>query len=110
MHSRYSFLFTTKHARKTHTLYSQTKAEELSRMIPAPGSQSLHRADMIVKVSDQADRSVPVWVAQAESPAHVIDVVLSVYVRRGKLPEVRALDLCIVLRCVALCCGVVFLP
>ena len=30
---------------------------------------------------------LPLWVTCAQSPNHVIDLVLSVYVRRGRLPE-----------------------
>lgn len=47
----------------------------------------LHRADMLIAVHESDARSLPVWVACAESPSHVIDVVLSVYVRRAQLPE-----------------------
>ncbi len=53
------------------------------RAIPPPGTVAQNRADMLIAEKD----SLPIWVATAESPSHVIEVVFSVYVRRARLPE-----------------------
>jgi len=66
------------------------------RALPAPGAAAKNRADMLISVEDErtGERSLPVWVAQAESPRHVIDVVLSVYLRRARLPEPGEIVFC----------------
>ena len=59
------------------------------RAIDRPSDSVENRSDMVgvVMRSDDDDRSLPIWVTCASSPVHVIDCVLSVYVRRGRLPE-----------------------
>ena len=59
------------------------------RAIDRPSESVENRSDMVgvVMRSDDDDRSLPIWVTCASSPVHVIDCVLSVYVRRGRLPE-----------------------
>ncbi|KNC55646.1 uncharacterized protein AMSG_01915 [Thecamonas trahens ATCC 50062] len=62
------------------------------RTIPPPDATVEHRADMLVKAAES--RTLPVWVATADSPSRVIDVVLSVYARRGRLPEPDEIIFC----------------
>ena len=60
-----------------------------SRQVPKPGEGARNRHDLVgvVTKSDTDERSVPIWVTCADSTSGVIDVVLSVYLRRGRLPE-----------------------
>jgi len=60
------------------------------RAIPPPGPEVKNRADMLISITEDQggdSKSLPVWVACAETPEHVIEVVLSIYVRRARLPE-----------------------
>ncbi len=72
------------------------------RAIPPPSEKSENRSDMLISISDVSNRSkvsakghalgdnsssLPVWVACTESPSHVIEVTLSIYVRRARLPD-----------------------
>ena len=61
----------------------------VSREIDPPSESVENRSDMVGVVirSDDEDRSLPIWATCASSPVHVIDCVLSIYVRRGRLPE-----------------------
>ena len=63
------------------------------RAIPPPGADSQNRSDMLFQIESETDK-IPVWVTSAESPSHVIDVVLSVYVRRARLPEPGEIVFC----------------
>ena len=64
-----------------------------------PGRDALNRADYLItgkefrKLPDVTKR-LPVWVTCAQSPKHVIDVVMSVFVRRGRLPEPSEILFC----------------
>ena len=62
-------------------------AQVTYRPLTPPGIGAENRADMLVVVDDEAEKRVPVFVACTESPSLVIDVALSVYVRRGRMPE-----------------------
>jgi hypothetical protein len=62
-----------------------------SRRVPLP---STTQNDLLITVRTKDGRSLPVWVACAPSPAEVIDVVLSVFARRGRLPEPGELLFC----------------
>lgn len=71
------------------------------RGIAPPSREAVNRADMLVKVSDERagtassrERSLPIWVACADSKNQVIDVVLSVYARRSRLPEPSEIVFC----------------
>jgi hypothetical protein len=56
--------------------------------VPLPSVDAQNRADMLVSVRQpDGTRSLPVWGSCAPSPALVIDVALSVFARRGRLPE-----------------------
>ena len=69
------------------------------RALPLPGKNAANVSDMLQRVestssvaadgkqSGGGDGQAPIWAACADSPADVIDLVLSVYVRRGRLPE-----------------------
>eukprot|EP00656_Telonema_subtile_P055941 TRINITY_DN8827_c0_g1_i2.p1 TRINITY_DN8827_c0_g1~~TRINITY_DN8827_c0_g1_i2.p1 ORF type:complete len:1721 (+),score=503.88 TRINITY_DN8827_c0_g1_i2:159-5321(+) len=52
-----------------------------TREVPLPGQDSANRSDMLVTVGDDQQ---PIFVACSNTP---IDAILSVYVRRGRLPE-----------------------
>lgn len=69
------------------TTASECAARTSSRRLPLPGSKAANRADMLVLVDDGTEKRLPIFVTAAEDPALVIDTVLSVYVRRGRLPE-----------------------
>lgn len=77
-------------------------AAPIVRAIPPPGAEAKNRADMLIRVEENSsgstanddDRSIPVWVGQAQSPIHVIECVLSVFVRRGRLPEPGEIVFC----------------
>ena len=69
------------------------------REISKPGKDAVNRADYLItgeefrKLPDVTKR-LPVWVTCAQSPKHVIDVVMSVFVRRGRLPEPSEILFC----------------
>lgn len=58
------------------------------RALPEPGSGAANRSDMLIAV-DHADgtKSHPIFCTATDAPEEVIEAVLSVYVRRGRLPE-----------------------
>eukprot|EP01052_Picozoa_sp_SAG31_P002290 SAG31_NODE_80_length_27188_cov_42.623869_5_plen_2141_part_00 len=60
-----------------------------TRWVTEPGEdvENLHDLVGVIMRSDDEERAVPIWVTCAASPNHVIDVVLSVYVRRARLPD-----------------------
>jgi hypothetical protein len=72
-------------------LFGTTALECISRMasrdLPLPGAKAANRADMLVLVDDGTEKRLPIFVTCAEDPTLVIDTVLSVYIRRGRLPE-----------------------
>ena len=57
------------------------------RHLPVPGVTAINRADMLITIDDGTEKKIPVFVACTEEQAQVIDAVMSVYVRRGRLPE-----------------------
>jgi hypothetical protein len=67
----------------------QAVMKAATREVPKPGEGARNRHDLVgvVTRSEKDERSVPIWVTCAESTSGVIDVVLSVYLRRGRLPE-----------------------
>ena len=67
-----------------------------TRWVSPPGEEVLNRSDLVgvVMRSDDEERAVPIWVTCAASPNHVIDVVLSVYVRRERLPDPGEIVFC----------------
>jgi RZ type zinc finger domain/AAA domain (dynein-related subfamily) len=75
---------------------STTTEDEIfiCRRIPAPGPSAKNRADMLIAVTEKDARAKPIWVACAESPTHVIDMVLSIYIRRARLPEPGEIVFC----------------
>ena len=66
------------------------------RQIPQPSKQAAYRSDMLISMGSSAtdDTFMPVWVTCAESPLAVIDTVLSIYARRGRLPEPGEIVFC----------------
>eukprot|EP01047_Picozoa_sp_COSAG01_P037911 COSAG01_NODE_3044_length_6674_cov_45.773232_3_plen_1862_part_01 len=68
------------------------------RQIDPPLETCANRSDMIGVIvrTDSNDQTVPIWVTCAPSPTYVIDVVLSIYVRRGRLPEPGEIVFCTV--------------
>ena len=75
------------------TLFGATPGEALARVpvrdIPVPGADASNRSDMLITIDsvEEGKKGLPIFVAASETPEQVIDVVLSVYVRRGRLPE-----------------------
>jgi hypothetical protein len=59
----------------------------VSRNIGFPDDGAPNKADMLVLLDDETERKLPIFVTCAQSPLLVIDTVLSVYIRRGRLPE-----------------------
>jgi MoxR-like ATPase len=74
-----------------HVAQGTGKRQVASRRVPLP---STAQNDLLITVRTKDGRSLPVWVACAPSPAEVIDVVLSVFARRGRLPEPGELLFC----------------
>eukprot|EP00466_Bigelowiella_natans_P005501 jgi/Bigna1/142949/aug1.74_g17657 len=74
---------------------SASKSAVTFRRVPMPGADSRNKTDMLHLSQDERMQGVgagkkqtlPMWVSCAESPSAVLDLVLSVYVRRGRLPE-----------------------
>uniref|UniRef100_A0A7S0DVA6 Uncharacterized protein n=1 Tax=Amorphochlora amoebiformis TaxID=1561963 RepID=A0A7S0DVA6_9EUKA len=67
------------------------------RAIRPPGRNAKNRADMLVSVDEEslmAEKRLPVFVTCAESAEAVIEVVLSVYARRGRIPEPSEILFC----------------
>lgn len=64
------------------------------RCINLPDENAKNKADMLVLVNDESEKRLPVFVACTESPPLVFDTVLSVYVRRGRLPEPGEIMFC----------------
>jgi MoxR-like ATPase len=70
------------------------------RKISVPDQGAFNRSDMLLTGEDfrrltAADsKRLPVWVTCAQSPNHVIDVVMSVFARRGRLPEPSEILFC----------------
>ena len=66
------------------------------REIAPPSKNAAYRSDMLISmVSSRADDTfMPIWVTCAESPLAVIDTVLSIYARRGRLPEPGEIVFC----------------
>ena len=63
-------------------------AKVCERLLPVPGSTALNRADMLISIDDDdGKKALPLFVAATAEGEAVIDVVLSVFVRRGRLPE-----------------------
>ena len=77
----------------------EATASSMYREIAQPGADAVNRADYLItgeefrKLPDVTKR-LPVWVTCAQSPKHVIDVVMSVFVRRGRLPEPSEILFC----------------
>jgi hypothetical protein len=59
----------------------------IPRQIGFPDDGALNKADMLILLDDEMERRLPIFVTCAQSPLLVIDTVLSVYVRRARLPE-----------------------
>jgi energy-coupling factor transporter ATP-binding protein EcfA2 len=68
------------------------------RAINPPSSTAVNRADMLVRVkntaNELAEKSLPVFITCAAHPSDVIDIVMSVYVRRARLPEPGEIVFC----------------
>lgn len=57
------------------------------RRISPPGEAATNRADMLVVLDEEAEKRLPIFVACTSEVSTVIDAALSVYVRRGRIPE-----------------------
>ena len=57
------------------------------RRISPPGEASANRADMLVVLDEETEKRLPIFVACTDEVSSVIDAALSVYVRRGRIPE-----------------------
>lgn len=58
-----------------------------SRCIPYPDEGAQNKADMLILLDDENEKKLPLFVTCTQSPLVVIETVLSVYIRRGRLPE-----------------------
>jgi hypothetical protein len=72
----------------------ELESARVGRRLSLPASDVAHRADTLIHVSrssviddDDTMKRVPVFVTQTENPERVIDCVLSIYIRRGRMPE-----------------------
>lgn len=63
------------------------RSEESRRRLSLPGDHVANRGDLLYVVDDGSEKKLPVFVTCAEEQTAVIDTVLSIYVRRGRLPE-----------------------
>jgi len=66
------------------------RSEAAKRSLPVPGPTAMNRADMLIAIDDDetaGKKGLPLFVCATDSVGQVLDVVLSVYVRRGRLPE-----------------------
>jgi hypothetical protein len=57
------------------------------RKLTPPGFNAVNRADMLVVIEDELEKRLPLFVSCTDDPSMVIDTVLSVYIRRGRMPE-----------------------
>ena len=74
---------------------SESLCQVKGRCISLPDDDAKNKADMLVLISDDSsEKRLPVFVACTESPLLVFDTVLSVYVRRGRLPEPGEIMFC----------------
>eukprot|EP00468_Gymnochlora_sp_CCMP2014_P001514 CAMPEP_0167741726 /NCGR_PEP_ID=MMETSP0110_2-20121227/1016_1 /TAXON_ID=629695 /ORGANISM="Gymnochlora sp., Strain CCMP2014" /LENGTH=5340 /DNA_ID=CAMNT_0007625809 /DNA_START=69 /DNA_END=16091 /DNA_ORIENTATION=- len=77
---------------------SSSVPSENFRAIPMPGASAKNRADLLVSVEEEesmlAEKRVPIFVTCAKSAEAVIEVVLSVYARRGRIPEPSEILFC----------------
>ena len=65
-----------------------TDKPTVTREVPVPGDEAVNRSDMLVTAGDNQQ---PIFVTCTDMP---IDVVLSLYVRRGRLPEPSEILFC----------------
>lgn len=67
-----------------------------TRKVAPPGQWAKHRSDLVgvLTKSGEDETPPPIWVTCAESANRVIDVVLSVFVRRARLPEPGEIVFC----------------
>jgi hypothetical protein len=64
------------------------------RSIAQPGENALNRADMLIVLDDETEKRLPIFVACTDEPNLVIDTALSIYVRRGRIPEPGEIHFC----------------
>lgn len=67
-----------------------------TRKVAPPGQWAKHRSDLVgvLTKSGENETPPPIWVTCAESASRVIDVVLSVFLRRARLPEPGEIVFC----------------
>lgn len=80
-------------------LFGKDKADCIAKLhlrtLSLPGDRVANKADLLLLLDDdETEKRLPVFVCCSESPLLVIDTVLSVYVRRGRIPEPGEIMFC----------------
>jgi hypothetical protein len=66
---------------------SPTSMLHMVRKLQIPGSNVANRGDLLYVIDNDTEKRLPVFVSCTDDPNLVIDTVLSIYIRRGRLPE-----------------------
>lgn len=60
---------------------------QVSRRLSLPGEHIANRGDMLYLVDDGSEKRLPIFVACAEEQNQVLEMTLSIFIRRGRLPD-----------------------